>query len=113
MLADATDAGTGANNAEICAIHLARNQWREAGEPVGPSSAPILQLVPTISETKKCCRLFGSQNPARELAKTAFLHNFGFTHKDRDWTPESFCLVNLTSPSQWKLAQVIGLFQKR
>ena len=103
MLADATDAGTGANNAEICAIHLARNQWREAGE----------QLVPTISETKKCCRLFGSQNPARELAKTAFLHNFGFTHKDRDWTPESFCLVNLTSPSQWKLAQVIGLFQKR
>ena len=101
-------------------LTLAEKQWKEAGEPVGLSAAPVLHTPPTISETTismnemklaikqtKAVKRGGKDQIPSELFKV-------LQGQDLDALLALFrqCFDTQSSPAQWKIAQVVATFKQ-
>ena len=119
-LTDTTGPGPPRSNAEIFATHLATKQWQEAGQPQGLDTTPIYQNPPTISEATMSIeelKLAVKQSKAAKRAgKDNIPNDFWKRLEGRglDALVSLFqlCWDSQTSPQQWKLAQVVGIFKK-
>ena len=109
-----------ATNADIYASHLANEQWKEAGTPEGLSDTPVLSAPPTISESttsmEELLLAIKQSKPGKRGGKDRLPNEFWKSVKGKGLEELlSFfkqCWDSESSPEQWKLAQVVGVFKQ-
>ena len=120
MLVDQTGQGGNIDNAEILANHLALNQWKEAGEPTGLSTAPLFTDAPTISEAtislEEVTLAIKQSKVGKRAGKDTIPNDFWKRLKGAGLLELvslfRLCWETQSSPEQWKMAQVVGIFKK-
>ena len=108
------------SNAEVYAQHLAHVQWADAGVPHGLAEEPILTSLPTISLTTislaETLTAIRQSKAGKRGGKDMIPNNFwkGLSGKGLEELVALFqlCRETRTSPHQWKVVQVVGIFKK-
>ena len=119
-LTDPTSSNDTKSNAEIFATHLATEQWQEAGLPQGLATTPLYPNIPTISEmtisTAEVQAAIRQAKAAKRAGKDDIPNDFWKHLEGRGLSSLvslfQLCWDSQTSPQQWKLAQVVGIFKK-
>lgn len=120
MLTDNTGTEQAKSNAEIFVTHLATNQWQEAGQPHGLATTAIYPTVPTISEAtisiEEVREAIRQSEAAKRAGKDNIPNDFWKQLEGRGLSALvslfQVCWDSQTSPQQWKIAQVVGIFKK-